>query len=227
MRRRPVSASTSPPATTRSSASALGAMSSGWTRSRIGVPASSSGSQPRPSPRGRRVDDPPQRVDDRDQVMRPLEDQLLKGGERRQVVTDCRVRDDVIRVAGQCHPRPCGEPTSHILPHSPRLGKARSYNGRRCGPLAQLVEQGTLNPKVEGSIPSRPTRLRIRSASRGKPRFPRGPPSSSHAHGRAGHCCAGARSRLRDGRRRSRPVKAGADTARGLTPALRTRPRGP
>ena len=25
------------------------------------------------------------------------------------------------------------------------------------GPLAQLVEQGTLNPKVEGSIPSRPT----------------------------------------------------------------------
>jgi hypothetical protein len=24
------------------------------------------------------------------------------------------------------------------------------------GPLAQLVEQGTLNPKVEGSIPSRP-----------------------------------------------------------------------
>ena len=27
------------------------------------------------------------------------------------------------------------------------------------GPLAQLVEQGTLNPKVEGSIPSRPTPL--------------------------------------------------------------------
>ena len=25
-----------------------------------------------------------------------------------------------------------------------------------CGPLAQLVEQGTLNPKVEGSNPSRP-----------------------------------------------------------------------
>ena len=25
------------------------------------------------------------------------------------------------------------------------------------GPLAQLAEQGTLNPKVEGSIPSRPT----------------------------------------------------------------------
>ena len=32
----------------------------------------------------------------------------------------------------------------------------RGYNGRRSGPLAQLVEQGTLNPKVEGSNPSRP-----------------------------------------------------------------------
>src|SRR5580704_1291070 len=29
--------------------------------------------------------------------------------------------------------------------------------GNPCGPLAQLVEQGTLNPKVEGSNPSRPT----------------------------------------------------------------------
>src|SRR6202030_3065597 len=28
------------------------------------------------------------------------------------------------------------------------------------GPLAQLVEQGTLNPKVEGSNPSRPIRNR-------------------------------------------------------------------
>ena len=26
-----------------------------------------------------------------------------------------------------------------------------------CGPLAQLAEQGTLNPKVGGSKPSRPT----------------------------------------------------------------------
>ena len=33
----------------------------------------------------------------------------------------------------------------------------RGYTTRRFGPLAQLVEQGTLNPKVEGSIPSRPT----------------------------------------------------------------------
>ena len=28
------------------------------------------------------------------------------------------------------------------------------------GPLAQLVEQGTLNPKVVGSIPTRPIRTR-------------------------------------------------------------------
>src|SRR6266851_8425109 len=37
-----------------------------------------------------------------------------------------------------------------------RVGKRRSYNGRRFGPLAQLAEQGTLNPKVGGSIPPRP-----------------------------------------------------------------------
>ncbi len=30
------------------------------------------------------------------------------------------------------------------------------YTTHRLGPLAQLVEQGTLNPKVEGSNPSRP-----------------------------------------------------------------------
>jgi hypothetical protein len=35
------------------------------------------------------------------------------------------------------------------------------------GPLAQLVEQGTLNPKVEGSNPSRPIRPeRIRDPKR-------------------------------------------------------------
>src|SRR5688500_15791221 len=33
----------------------------------------------------------------------------------------------------------------------------RGYTNQPLGPLAQLVEQGTLNPKVEGSIPSRPT----------------------------------------------------------------------
>src|SRR6478736_712875 len=35
------------------------------------------------------------------------------------------------------------------LPYAPTLG-----------PLAQLVEQGTLNPKVAGSIPARPINLR-------------------------------------------------------------------
>ena len=34
------------------------------------------------------------------------------------------------------------------------------YTTHRLGPLAQLVEQGTLNPKVEGSNPSRPIRIR-------------------------------------------------------------------
>src|SRR5438045_9196974 len=34
----------------------------------------------------------------------------------------------------------------------------RGYTTQRLGPLAQLVEQGTLNPKVVGSIPTRPIR---------------------------------------------------------------------
>ena len=42
--------------------------------------------------------------------------------------------------------------------------------GRR-GPLAQLVEQGTLNPKVVGSTPTRPTSLPW-SASRSRPAEP-------------------------------------------------------
>ncbi len=36
-----------------------------------------------------------------------------------------------------------------------RIPPARRYT-RRAGPVAQLVEQGTFNPKVEGSSPSRP-----------------------------------------------------------------------
>ena len=42
------------------------------------------------------------------------------------------------------------------LPSHPVTMVCLSRNLAR-GPLAQLVEQGTLNPKVEGSIPSRPT----------------------------------------------------------------------
>ena len=59
----------------------------------------------------------------------------------------------------------------------------RATLGRR-GPLAQLVEQGTLNPKVEGSNPSRPTpptrfpgranRTTAPRAGRGTPRSRRG-----------------------------------------------------
>jgi hypothetical protein len=49
----------------------------------------------------------------------------------------------------------------------------------RAGPVAQLVEQGTFNPKVAGSIPARPIRLRCsacfcRRGSRHRPRR-RGP----------------------------------------------------
>ena len=45
-----------------------------------------------------------------------------------------------------------------------RLDRA-AYNPYPChqaGPLAQLVEQGTFNPKVVGSIPTRPTTNHIR-----------------------------------------------------------------
>jgi hypothetical protein len=38
--------------------------------------------------------------------------------------------------------------------------KHRRYTWLPLGPLAQLVEQGTLNPKVAGSIPARPIILR-------------------------------------------------------------------
>src|SRR5918996_1104310 len=37
------------------------------------------------------------------------------------------------------------------------LTAQHGYTAIRLGPLAQLVEQGTLNPKVAGSIPARPT----------------------------------------------------------------------
>src|SRR5438477_2961553 len=54
-----------------------------------------------------------------------------------------------------------------LLPTTERIFTALQYGvrsrlwlgpGASDGPLAQLVEQGTLNPKVEGSNPSRPTR---------------------------------------------------------------------
>ena len=49
--------------------------------------------------------------------------------------------------------RACGR---YDDPHAPP-GEAET--GRECerGPLAQLVEQGTFNPKVAGSSPARPT----------------------------------------------------------------------
>ena len=44
------------------------------------------------------------------------------------------------------------------------LGDARSFLYSTSGPLAQLVEQGTFNPKVAGSSPARPTRKGLQSA---------------------------------------------------------------
>src|SRR4051812_18813919 len=45
---------------------------------------------------------------------------------------------------------------------------AEATMARRCvrllGPLAQLVEQGTLNPKVAGSIPARPITKTLEAA---------------------------------------------------------------
>ncbi len=51
---------------------------------------------------------------------------------------------------------------------------------RRFGPLAQLVEQGTLNPKVEGSIPSRPI------SHGGNPVSPGVPPTTIWVESREG-----------------------------------------
>ena len=78
------------------------------------------------------------------------------------------------------------------LPTTERTRTNAGYNGRRFGPLAQLAEQGTLNPKVGGSIPPRPTPHLVHRApaarwatsasngSRGETisLCPRGPPSS-------------------------------------------------
>ena len=47
---------------------------------------------------------------------------------------------------------------SEISSLTPRAGTAKiQLCVLRSGPLAQLAEQGTFNPKVAGSIPSRPT----------------------------------------------------------------------
>ena len=46
---------------------------------------------------------------------------------------------------------------SHRPPHHFQRRRAMCRYKKSAGPLAQLAEQGTLNPKVEGSIPSRPT----------------------------------------------------------------------
>src|SRR4051794_21330406 len=77
------------------------------------------------------------------------------------------------------------------LPTTERTRTERGYNGRRRGPLAQLAEQGTLNPKVGGSIPPRPIRRSLA-------------PLRFHAR-RFGRACA---ERRRACRRRHRLFKA-------------------
>src|SRR6478735_4047847 len=58
-------------------------------------------------------------------------------------------------------PHDCGSRVSAILRRrqglSPRGGGSTHRLQSRAGPLAQLVEQGTFNPKVAGSRPARPT----------------------------------------------------------------------
>src|SRR5437588_6895096 len=54
-----------------------------------------------------------------------------------------------------------------IGPPKPKPGALGGYTSPTFGPLAQLVEQGTLNPKVGGSIPPRP----IRPPKSGRRRF--------------------------------------------------------
>src|SRR5713101_6330778 len=48
--------------------------------------------------------------------------------------------------------------TSALMRAQGYLRRGSATLRTRPGPLAQLVEQGTLNPKVAGSIPARPTR---------------------------------------------------------------------
>src|SRR4051794_38891258 len=51
----------------------------------------------------------------------------------------------------------CGRfPTTESTFTLPRLEADAATMARCRGPLAQLVEQGTLNPKVAGSTPARP-----------------------------------------------------------------------
>src|SRR5689334_7937490 len=48
-------------------------------------------------------------------------------------------------------------PTFHTPPGGEWFPRHMQSLQSRAGPLAQLVEQGTFNPKVAGSIPARPT----------------------------------------------------------------------
>src|SRR5512134_1662055 len=52
---------------------------------------------------------------------------------------------------------------SHRLPPAPPVACPGSGRQRKQGPLAQLVEQWTLNPLVVGSNPTRPTKCALKA----------------------------------------------------------------
>src|SRR5690242_17923465 len=61
-------------------------------------------------------------------------------------------------IAGRGYPSLCGgvKGCPRSGPHPPHRLQSRA------GPLAQLVEQGTFNPKVAGSRPARPIGIQVR-----------------------------------------------------------------
>ena len=101
-------------------------------------------------------------------VLAGVHDDLLdprvaqRHGERRRLDELGPVADDrqqphgrrLERVGGRCSLRERSPQRARAA-----RGAGRGYTSDPLGPLAQLVEQGTLNPKVEGSNPSRPIRF--------------------------------------------------------------------
>ena len=57
------------------------------------------------------------------------------------------------------NPSAAGSRSARLIARESQI-PVSAYTGLRRGPVAQLVEQGTFNPKVAGSIPARPIRRR-------------------------------------------------------------------
>src|SRR6185369_2329091 len=101
----------------------------------------------------RRVDDHAGRVAERDEVVRAFDDEPTNGVV--DALSACRERFGAA-ARGVCPPKAALFSSQSARSVDERPGLGRGYNGPPFGPLAQLVEQGTLNPKVAGSIPARP-----------------------------------------------------------------------